>query len=107
MPNYWLLIAWTGLLTVNALLFMHLARIYGWRKVLWGYLTAVYTFAAPLIASAYTLKLIWMYIPAWSRFPLLIILWIIYGVICIYIYELAERVKQKRSRRSDLCSRSM
>ncbi len=95
MPDYWLLTAWVGLLIVNVLLSMRLARIYGWGEVLWGYFTAVYTVAVPLIASAYTLKLIWMCIPEWCRFPLFISLWIGYGAVCIYTHELMEKRRVK------------
>jgi hypothetical protein len=70
---------------------MHLARICGWGEVLWGYFTAVYIFVVSLVAAAYTLRLIWMHIPEWCRFPLLIILWIGYGAVCIYTHELVNR----------------
>ena len=98
MSDYWLFIACAGLLIAGAPLFMRLVRIYGLGEVLWGYFTAVYTVVVPLIASAYTLKLIWMYIPEWSRFPLLIALWIGYGAVCIYTHELMDRWRRKRAK---------
>jgi hypothetical protein len=81
---------------------MRLARIYGWGEVLWGYFTAVYTVAVPLIASAHTLKLIWMHIPEWCRFPLFISLWIGYGAVCIYTHELMNRWRRKEKQKHKL-----
>ena len=94
-----MLIAWVGALVVNVLLFMRLARIYGWREVLWGYFTVIYTLIVPLLASIFTLRAIWMYIPEWGRFPLFISLWTGYGAVCIYTYELMEGARQKQNRK--------
>ena len=99
MIDYWLLIAWVGAVIANVLLLWRLARIYGWREVLWGYFTVIYTLIVPLIIAAYTLKLIWMYIPEWGRFPLFISLWAGYGAACMYTHELMEEARQKRRRK--------